>query len=383
MSFNQVINKYNWNDIKSKIYSRTANDVEQALSKQYRDINDFISLISPAASAFLEPMAQLSSKLTQKHFGKTIQLFIPLYLSNDCNNYCIYCGFNKSNAIERITLSKKQILKEIEIIKQYGYKHILLVTGDNPSVAGMDYLKEVMILIRPYFSLISIEVQPLDTDEYKELINIGLHSVYIYQETYNKESYRKYHQGGSKADFDYRLETPDRLGTAGIHRIGIGNLIGLEDWRTDAFFTALHVKYLEKKYWKTKYSISFPRLRPHEGVFVPPYSMTDKELVQLICAYRIFNGEVELSLSVRESSKFRDNAIKLGITSMSAGSRTEPGGYSERIALRQFEVHDHRKPAEIVEMIKSQGYEAIWKDWDKNFFKLSKANTQTKVWQRD
>lgn len=354
-----------WEEEKEKIYSKTSVDVENALQKESRNIDDFRALISPAAKDFLGEMARLSNILTRKRFGNTIQLFLPLYLSNECTNHCVYCGFNHSNKINRITLSEDEIIREVEVIKSYGYQHILLVTGEHHSKAGFEYLKKVMQIIKPHFSLISLEVQPLSKNEYQELIKIGLNTVYVYQETYNKSLYNIYHPSGKKADFDYRLLTPDRLGVSGIHRIGLGCLLGLEDWRTDSLFTATHLKYLQKKYWKTKFSISFPRLRPHAGGFEPNSIMTDSELVQLITAYRLMDEEVELSVSVRESRKFRDNIIKLGITSMSAGSKTEPGGYALNThALEQFAVYDDRSPAEIEKMIQSKDYEAVWKDWD-------------------
>ncbi len=210
-----------------------------------------------------------------------------------------------------------------------------------------------------------MEVQPLEQSEYEELIEEGLNTVLVYQETYHKEDYKIHHPKGKKSNFNYRLETPDRLGIAGVHKIGLGILIGLEDWRTDSFFTALHLAHLEKKYWKSKYTISFPRLRPAEGIIEPKVIMQDKELVQLICAYRIFNEEVELSMSTRESETFRNNVIKLGITSISAGSKTNPGGYAvEKESLEQFEISDERSPQEIEKLIKSNGYEVVWKDWD-------------------
>lgn len=363
--FSEEIKKYDRDLIKDKIYSATKTDVELSLGKEKRTLEDFLNLISPAAINYLEEMAAISNKTTQKRFGKTVQLYIPLYLSNICENNCVYCGFSSSNKIKRTILSKDEILKEVEILKSYGYEHILLVAGEAPKKVGVDFYLETIELIKPYFSQICIEVQPLEQDEYKQLIDAGLNSVYVYQETYHKGNYSSYHPSGKKADFDFRVNTPDRLGNAGIHKIGLGVLLGLEDWRIDSAFTALHLGYLEKKYWRSKFSISFPRLRPHVGSFDPQYPISDKELVQLICAYRLLDEELELSMSVRESPAFRDNIIKLGITSMSAGSKTEPGGYAaQNEALEQFEVHDDRTPAEICNMIKRQGYEAVWKDWD-------------------
>ena len=307
----------------------------------------------------------MSQHLTQKRFGKTIQMYIPLYLSNECQNICTYCGFSYDNNIKRKTLSNDEIIREVEFIKSSGIDHILLVTGETDKTVGVDYIENAIRLVKPYFANISMEVQPLDTGEYQKLIKAGLNTVMIYQETYNRESYKKYHPKGKKSNFEYRLRTPGRLGKAGIFKIGLGCLLGLEDWRTDSFFTALHLAYLEKKYWQTKYSISFPRLRPFSGRNFSEKKITDKELVQLICAWRIFNEEVELSLSTRESERFRNNVFPLGITSISAGSKTNPGGYVvEKQSLEQFEISDERSPAEIADVIRTTGYEPVWKDWD-------------------
>lgn len=366
MSFLELFHQYNWEEVKKSIYAKTATDVELALhKKEKRTIEDFKSFVSPAALPFLEEMATLSHQLTQKRFGNTIQMYIPLYLSNECQNICTYCGFSLDNKIKRITLTDEQILKEVEIIKSFGYDHVLLVTGEADKTVGIDYLEKAVKLIRPYFSHISLEVQPLETKEYERLISSGVNTVLVYQETYHQENFVNYHLKGKKKNFQYRLETPERLGKAGVHKIGLGSLIGLEDWRTDSFFTALHLRYLEKEYWKTKYSISFPRLRPAEGFMEPNVVMNEKEFVQLICAYRIFDEEVELSISTRENQNFRNNIIKLGVTSMSAGSKTNPGGYSiTENSLEQFVVADERTTLEVATAIKNQGFEPVWKDWD-------------------
>lgn len=364
-SFKTIFEQYSWEETSDKIYSKTAADVENALSAKKRTLDDFMALISPAAEPYLEQMAHLSRALTLKRFGKTMQLYIPMYLSNECQNICTYCGFSMDNKMARRTLNPADILTEINHVKQMGYEHILLVTGEAKKTVGIDYFKQVFPIIKPHFSHISMEVQPMDQKDYEELIELGLNTVLVYQETYRKEDYKKHHPKGRKSNFDYRIETPDRLGRAGIHKIGLGALFGLEDWRTDSFFTALHLAYLERTYWKTKYSISFPRLRPFSGGLEPKVEMTDKHLVQLICAYRILNEEVELSISTRETEVFRDNIIKLGITAMSAGSKTNPGGYEiEPQSLEQFEISDERSPAEIVEMLQKSGYEPVWKDWD-------------------
>ena len=367
-NFREIFDSYTWEQVKESIYAKTASDVEYALGSQKKTLEDFKALISPAAAPYLEQMAQLSQQITRKRFGHTMQMYVPLYLSNECQNICTYCGFSYDNKMRRKTLTDEEILQEVQAIKKLGYDHVLLVTGEANNTVHVDYFKNALQLIRPYFSHISMEVQPLDQDEYEALIPYGLNTVLVYQETYHKDDYKKHHTKGKKSNFYYRLDTPDRLGKAGIHKMGLGVLIGLEDWRTDSFFTALHLNYLEKTYWQTKYSLSFPRLRPFCGGLAPKVEMSDRELVQLICAYRICNEEVELSLSTRESEKFRNNVVKLGVTSMSAGSKTNPGGYAvEPASLEQFEISDERSPEQIAAMLKSQGYEAVWKDWDRAF----------------
>ncbi len=396
--FSEIFEKHDWARVRQSIYDKTATDVERALARQHRDLEDFKALISPAAAPYLETMAQISHQLTVKRFGKVIQMYIPLYLSNECQNICTYCGFSYDNKIRRRTLGAGELLREVAAIREMGYEHVLLVSGEANQTVGTDYFIKALQVVRPHFAHISMEVQPLDQVDYELLIREGLHTVLVYQETYHREDYKLHHPKGKKSNFKYRLDTPDRLGRAGIHKMGLGVLIGLEDWRTDGFFTALHLQYLEKVYWRTKYSLSFPRLRPHvkaasyklqaaseegkaasyklqaaseervPGVLQPKVTMTDRELIQLICAYRLLDGEVELSLSTRESPVFRDHAIRLGITSVSAGSKTNPGGYVvDPASLEQFEIHDDRSPAMIAEMIRRQGYEPVWKDWDMSF----------------
>ncbi len=366
MSFLSVYNRYSWDEVTALIASRTASHVEAALSKPGRgSVEDFAALISPAARPYLEQMAQLSHALTVKRFGHTMQMYAPLYLSNECQNICTYCGFSFTNKIERLTLTNQQISAEADAVKALGFDHLLVVTGEAPKKVGMAYFKDALSLLTPKFSQVSFEVQPLEEDEYRELRAAGVTAVLVYQETYHRETYKTHHPKGKKSNLEYRLETPDRLGRAGIHKIGLGALLGLEDWRADSFFTALHLAYLERTYWRTKFSISFPRLRPAEGVLEPKVVVEDKDLVQLICAYRIFNENVEISLSTRESAWFRDHAVKLGVTTMSAGSRTDPGGYStHKSALRQFEISDERPPAEVAEMLKAKEIEPLWKDWE-------------------
>lgn len=363
MTFYPQFRSYNWEKTQSNIHAKKASDVERALNKTgSRTLEDFQALVSPAAESYLENMAQLSHQITQKRFGKTVQLYIPLYLSNRCQNLCLYCGFNAGNPIERITLNQEQVLKEVEVIKAMGFDHVLLVTGESTK-ADINYLENMVSLVRPYFSSISLEVQPLNEEDYRRLIQAGVHAVYIYQETYGP-LYKKYHLKGSKVDIEKRLNTPDRLGKAGVHKIGLGCLLGLDDWRTDSWFVAAHLAYLEKAYWKTRFTISFPRIRPATGDFAPPVEMSDAQLVQLICAYRLFNENVELSISTRESVSFRNNIFQIGVTALSAASKTNPGGYySFPESTDQFTIDDSRSAAEFAELISVKGYEPLWKDW--------------------
>ena len=361
--FQDTFDKQNWDKTLTSIFDKTASDVLRALNTEKRDLEDFKALISPAALPYLEEMAQISRQLTKKRFGNTIQMYAPMYLSNECQNICTYCGFSVTNVIPRKTLSDQEILKEIAYLKSKGFDHILLVTGEANKKVGVPYLKNAIKIAKQHFSNISIEVQPLKQAEYEELI-----AVLVYQETYHKDEYKKHHPKGKKSNFDFRLDTPDRLGKAGIHKIGLGALFGLEDWRADSFYTALHLKYLQKTYWKTKYSISFPRLRPHSGGLEPKVEMTDKDLVQLICAYRLLDEDLELSISTRESEDFRNNVINFGATTISAESKTNPGGYVvEKQSLEQFEISDERSTEEMSSMLKSSGLEVVWKDWENNW----------------
>ncbi|TDE31873.1 2-iminoacetate synthase ThiH [Flavobacterium ranwuense] len=371
-TFKSVFENYDWDTIQSKIYQTTTQEVERALAKSKRNLDDFLALISPAAQTYLEQMAQMSHELTKKRFGKTIQMYAPLYLSNECQNICTYCGFSLDNKIKRKTLNESEITLEVEALKKAGFDHVLLVTGEANYTVNIHYFLKSIAQIKNDFSTISVEVQPLSTEEYKQLHKAGVFSVLVYQETYHQEVYKKYHTKGKKSNFDFRLKTPDRIGTAGIHKIGLGVLLGLEDWRTDSFFNALHLDYLQKTYWQTKYSVSFPRLRPAEGIIEPNFIMDDKDLTQLICAYRLWNEDLEISISTRENEIFRNNIIPIGVTSMSAGSKTNPGGYVvDPQSLEQFEISDERSAHEIAEIIANKGYEPVWKDWDKIYSQMS------------
>lgn len=368
--FSEVLERISWEQTTEAIYAKTDTDVRRALAKQHCTVEDFMALISPAAEPYLEVMARLSRHYTEERFGKTISLFIPLYLTNSCTNSCVYCGFHIQNPMPRTILSPTEIEQEYRAIKQLGpFENLLLVTGENPVVAGVDYIARALDLAKPYFSNLKIEVMPLKTEEYAELITHGLNGVICFQETYNRARYNIYHPRGMKSKFEWRLNAPDRMGEAGVHSIGMGALIGLEDWRTDVTMMAHHLRYLQKRYWKTKYSVNFPRMRPAENEgFQPNVVMSDKELAQLTFAMRIFDHDVDISYSTREAAMLRDNMATLGVTTMSAASRTEPGGYyTYPEALEQFDVCDSRSAAEVEAALRNVGREPVWKDWDASF----------------
>lgn len=366
MTFYDELSHFSWSEIGQSIYNKTAQDVERALAKEHRTLDDFQALISPAGASYLDDMAIAAECSTRKRFGKTIQMYVPLYVSNYCTNHCVYCGFNCRNQIHRKKLSPDEVLEEINVLKKWGFRHLLLVSGEAPKLTDASYYRELLETLRPHFAQLSLEVQPLKTKEYRSLVEAGLSFLCVYQETYNEATYPDFHPAGQKANFRYRLETPDRCGEAGVAKIGIGALLGLQDWRVDSFFTALHLHYLQGKYWRTKYSISLPRLRPHVGGFMPKDPIDDRQMAQLIMAYRLLDETVDISLSTRESAPFRDMAMRIGVTTMSAASSTEPGGYahsSER-ELEQFSINDGRTVEEMAAAIRAQGLEPVWKDWD-------------------
>ena len=367
--FSEELAKYDWEETTARILSKTAADVERALAKEYPTLDDFMAMVSPAAEAYLEPMARLSRRYTQERFGKTISMYVPMYITNSCTNSCIYCGFNRHNAIPRVILTPEQIEEECRAIRELGpFENLLLVTGENPRVAGVDYIEQALHICRPYFNNLTIEVMPLSAEDYERLTHSGLNGVVCFQETYNRKNYNIYHPAGMKSKFEWRVNGFDRMGQAGVHKIGMGVLIGLEEWRTDVTMMALHLQYLRKHYWKTRYSVNFPRMRPSEGHFQPNVVMSDRELAQVTFAFRIFDHDVDISYSTRERAEFRNHMATLGVTSMSAGSKTDPGGYRVYpTSLEQFTVSDERTPSQVEADIRREGYEVVWKDWDKIF----------------
>lgn len=369
--FSDELLKIDWDETTHKIATKTDMDVRRALAKSHCDVEDFMALISPAAEPYLEVMARLSQKYTQERFGKTMSMFIPLYITNSCTNSCVYCGFHRENPMARTILTIDQCEDEYKAIKRIApFENLLIVTGENPGVAGPKYLADALDRAKPYFSNLKIEVMPLKAEEYEMLTHHGLNGVICFQETYNRKNYKLYHPHGMKSHFEWRCDGFDRMGQAGVHSIGMGALLGLEkEWKTDVTMLAYHLRYLQKHYWRTKYSVNFPRMRPaqNEG-FQPNCFVNDRELAQVTFAMRIFDHDVDISYSTREPAFIRNNMCTLGVTTMSAESRVNPGGYyTYPEALEQFSVSDNRKVDEIIRSLKERGIEPVWKDWDASF----------------
>ncbi len=363
---------FNFELWQEKLSQVTNRDVESALSQRLGtyDPDKFLTLISPAAENYLEQMAQLAHHLTIQRFGRTIKLYAPLYLSNYCVNSCRYCGFNRETKFHRTRLSIDQAIQDAEVIASEGFRDILLVSSEDRKFISIDYLAELSARLRNKFSSISIEIYQMSTDEYAELFKAGIEGVTLYQETYNRQAYEFYHRSGSKADYDDRLKTPERIASAGMRQIGLGVLLGLADWRLETLALAEHGNFLIKKYWQSHISFSFPRLRPAFDVPSEQFEhlLSDKNLVQMITALRLCFADVSLTLSTREPAELRNHLIKLGITRLSAGSKTNPGGYSgDSGAVKQFEIDDDRSAAEVAAMIKNAGFDPVWKDWDSAF----------------
>ena len=363
-----------------------ASILDQLPAAQSPLLQRFAALIAPNDSAQFERMAQEARTLTRQNFGRTMRMFAPLYLSNECINNCRYCGFSRDNPILRVTLTVEEVLAEAQYLAAQGFRHVLLVAGEHPKFVNEGYLIDCVRALRPLFSSISLELGPMETAEYEPLVQAGAEGLVVYQETYDRSVYAEMHTAGPKRDFDWRLDCPERAYAAGFRRIGIGALFGLAAWRTEAMALAAHLEYLLKRCWQAHLTVSLPRLRPAAGEFDPPYSLCDRDLAQLICAFRICFPQVGIVLSTREPAPLRDVLVPLGVTMMSSGSHTEPGGYTgqgrealhqtvrgrilppdesaDSIATGQFEISDERSAAEVANVLRGRGFEPVWKDWD-------------------
>lgn len=390
MSFVAEFNELSLASLMQASHRATSAMAQESLSRARLSLQDFANIISPAAAELLEPLCRRSQVLTQQRFGKVIRFFAPLYLSNECINNCKYCGFSRDNPILRVTLSVDEVLREARALAAQGFRNILLVAGEHPKFVSQSYLADCVRALHAEFPGVSLEVGPMEAEEYRPICAAGAEGLVVYQETYDREVYAQMHTAGPKRNFDWRLETPERAYQAGFRRLGIGALFGLSDWRWEALSVAAHAEYLLRHCWKAQLTISLPRLRPNAGEFEPLTHITDRELVQLVGAFRLMFPDAGLVLSTREPAKLRNGLIPLGITLISAGSHTEPGGYTgagqEKLhrtergrivklaagssewaaahATGQFEISDARSPQEVAALVRQLGYEPVWKDWD-------------------
>ncbi len=355
------------------IASASAADAERAIAGADGDATlaaaAILPLVSPAGAALLEPMARRARGITLRRFGRTVSLYAPLYVSNHCANACVYCGFNAGNDVVRRALTPDEVLAEAQLLRDRHISQLLLVTGESPRHADAAALCRMARALKPLFPSLAVEVYPMETDEYRALAGAGVDGLAVYQETYDRGTYAAVHPSGPKRDFDRRLAAPERGGRAGFRQLGIGALLGLDDWRLEAYWLARHAQYLMKRCWTSRVSVSFPRLRPAAGGFQPPRPVSDRELAQMICALRLVLPDAGLVLSTRESPQFRDNMVGIGVTRISAGSRTAPGGYCDGQggAGGQFAVCDERPVSEVAAAIRARGYDPVWKDWDAGF----------------
>jgi len=389
VSFVHEFNTIPLEDLHGRALGASDADVRQTLDNARLSLAGFARLLSPAAGAHLEELCQRSQSLTRQRFGKVIRLFAPLYLSNECVNNCKYCGFSRDNPILRVTLSVDEVLREASALAEQGFRNILLVAGEHPRFVSRQYLADCVRALHAEVPGISLEIGPMETEEYRPIVEAGADGLVVYQETYDRGIYRQMHTAGPKRDFDWRLETPERAYAAGFRRLGIGALYGLADWRREAICLAAHAQYLLRHCWKAQLTVSLPRLRPCAGEFEPLTHVSERDFVQLLCALRLLLPDAGLVLSTREPAQFRDGVIPLGITMISAGSHTEPGGYTgagrEKLhhtergrivelaqgasewasgATGQFEIADDRSPHEMARLLRRLGYEPVWKDWD-------------------
>jgi 2-iminoacetate synthase len=365
MSFYSIYSQHK--DLDNLFCGIPPHGIEHALQVDSADILDFARLLSFQAGGCLEELAQKARGLTLQYFGKTIQLYTPLYLSNYCQNGCVYCGFNSGHKFKRNKLTMPKLEKEAEFISSTGLRHVLILTGESREESPLTYIKDCIGLLKKYFSSISVEIYPLDEDEYADLVAAGIDGLTIYQEVYDEDIYARVHPFGPKKDYLFRLDAPERGLKAKVRFVNIGALLGLNDWRKEVFLMGLHAQYLQGKFPDAEIGVSLPRLRPFSGDFKVPFIVGDADIVQIILALRIFLPRVGISISTREPAQLRDNLIPLGITRMSAGSTTRVGGHTAVIQPgsnpAQFQISDERSVTEVKIALQGKGYQPVLKDW--------------------
>lgn len=367
MGYYNLISEKKCFDLDEAVRASSSCDVLRTIEYSRDSERSLLAFLSISAESVLEQMAQKAHQLTLQYFGKTMQLYTPLYLADYCENICVYCGFNSKNEFERSKLSLLELEREAEYIASTGISHVLILTGDSRSHSSPEYIRSCARLLKKYFSSISVEIYALTKDEYSQLIETGVDGLTIYQETYLEDVYKFMHRAGPKTDYCFRLDAPERALAAGMRAVNIGVLLGLADWRKDAYLLALHAKYLMDKFPSAEVSVSLPRLKAHRGDFQVPFPVSDKQFVQIIIALRLFLPRLGLTLSTRESARLRDDLIPLGITRISAGSSTCVGGHTlaeERV--KQFSIADERNVLDVARMLEERGYQPVYKDWMKD-----------------
>lgn len=367
MSYYDILLKYKDRPSEKVFRGISQQEVERSIHSEGQDPERLLALLSPAAEGFLEPMAQKAHALTLMHFGRTIQLYTPMYLSNYCENQCAYCGFNAVHAMPRKKLSLEEVEKEAAFIASTGIQHLLVLTGDSRAKSPLSYIRGCLEVLKKYFSSISVEIYALTEEEYAELTRSGVDGVTLYQETYDETVYARVHKAGPKKDFRFRLDAPERAARSGMRSVNIGALLGLNDWRKEAFGMGLHAQYLQDRYGEVEIGASLPRLRPHAGDFKDIREVSDRHMAQILMALRTFLPRLGIALSTRESASLRENLLPLGITRMSAGSTTRVGGHTidapEEENTPQFEISDPRDVEAMKAMLAAKGYQPVLKDW--------------------
>ena len=358
----------------------------------------FLQLVAEETGGPLETLARQSQQVTRRHFGKTMRLFAPLYVSNECVNNCSYCGFSRDAGIYRTTLTVDQVVTEARHLHGLGFRNILLVAGEHPKFVSEGYLQNCLDALKPFIPTLALEVGPMEDDQYAEIVGHGAEGLVVYQETYHRETYTQLHTAGPKKNFDWRLDCPERAYAGGFRRIGIGALFGLANWKFEALALCAHLEYLYRNCWKAQFTVAFPRMRPYAGNYEyqpdPELYLPDKAFVRLIAIFRLLFPQVGIVVSTREPAPLRDAIATLGVTHMSAGAKTEPGGYTgagsddlhltikgRRVELQeksgcekateQFQIHDTRSPAEVAAMLRGLNLDPVWKDWDESLLALT------------
>ncbi len=329
-------------------------------------LNDIQKILADSRRESLESLARQAQQITEQYFGRTIALYAPLYISNYCSSHCTYCGFHSHHRITRFKLTAEQMHQEMQFVAQKGIENILILTGESYTVTPLTYLKEAVQIAQHYFPSISLEVHPMETEEYAELFASGVDGITVYQETYDRQRYREVHLSGTKADYDFRYGTPERAARGGIRSLSLGILLGLSDPATDLYALFNHLRQLEKDFPGVEYSLSFPRLKTIKGKDFAACLVDDKTYLKIICLTRVLFPRVGINLSTRESSQLRDHLLGIGVTRMSAGSNTAVGGYTLKAPQEQdpqFDIEDQRSVAEIMKLLKSRNFDPILTDW--------------------